>query len=197
MHTKRKAELRREFLNRRQRCHGLESGEAAAIRMRDVFIAWWREYQKDTMSDIVAGYWPLKDEMDVRPLIEWMDNSGLITALPVIEEKGKPLLFRQWRSGDLLEMALFGTYQPLAKAPFLVPTVFLVPLVAFDKLGNRLGYGGGFYDRTLVQARHDRSVLVIGVAYSDQESPGLTVSEHDQKLDWVVTEQRMIKMVKE
>ena len=196
MHIKKKAEVRREFLDRR-RCSRAESGEQASIAMRDVFIAWWCDFRKETASEIVAGYWPLGDEMDVRPLLEWMDSRGMMTALPVIDGKEKPLLFRQWRSNDPLETALFGTYQPLEKAPLVLPTVFLVPLVAFDRTGNRLGYGGGFYDRTLAQARRDRPVLAIGVAYSSQESPGLTVSDHDQRLDWIVTEQRMEIMVKE
>ena len=98
---------------------------------------------------VVSGFWPIKEEIDIRPLMIELFNSGCQMALPVVQGRGKPLLFRAWRPGDPLEAGVFGTLQPSARRETVEPDALLVPLLACDEAGWRLGYGGGFYDRTL------------------------------------------------
>jgi 5-formyltetrahydrofolate cyclo-ligase len=143
---------------------------------------------------VVAGYWPMGDEIDPRPLMLELAKRGCRLALPVVTARGQALEFRTWAPGDELEPGPFGTVHPLASAPHAVPTVLLVPLLAFDRLGFRLGYGGGFYDRTLVSLRAASHLTAIGVAYAAQEVPSVPRDKHDQRLDRVVTEAGVIAL---
>jgi 5-formyltetrahydrofolate cyclo-ligase len=108
--------------------------------------------------------------------------------LPVVIAKNEPLLFRLWRPGMPLEVGRFGTLHPPNDSPLLTPDLVLVPLLAFDRHGDRLGYGGGYYDRTLAALRIERSSRAVGLAYAAQELPELPHQPHDQRLDWIVTE---------
>ena len=101
-------------------------------------------------------------------------------------------MFRAWRPEDPLEPAGFGTRVPLESRPQLTPRVLFVPLLAFDRAGHRLGYGGGFYDRTLAALRGADAALAVGVAYAAQELPAC--DDDDQVLDWIVTEAEAIKV---
>lgn len=130
---------------------------------------------------IVAGYWPVRDEADPRGLMKALETA---LALPRIDAKHMALSFRAWRDGDVLVDNHHGIPEPRAEAKIVTPDVVLVPLLAFDAHGHRLGYGGGYYDRTLSAAR----AVAIGIAYAGQEVNELPHGLHDHPLDMIVTE---------
>jgi 5-formyltetrahydrofolate cyclo-ligase len=132
---------------------------------------------------IVAGYWPINDEIDIRPLLQALAERGHAIGLPVTGRRGEALVFRAWHPGEPLLAGRFGTSHPAG--PEVTPAVLLMPLLAFDGLGNRLGYGGGFYDRTI--ARLPRA-LRIGCAYAVQELDSLPTGPYDQRLHAIATE---------
>lgn len=140
----------------------------------------------------VAGYWPIRGEMDVRPLLGRFSDLGYQTCLPVVIARGAALAFRAWAPGDALEEGPFKTRHPLTDASTVVPSVLLIPLVGFDRRGYRLGYGGGFYDRTLKALRREGPVLAVGIAHAMQEVPRVPNDVHDQPLDWVITERETL-----
>ena len=141
---------------------------------------------------VISGYWPLEGELDVRPLLTQIHDSGHPIGLPVVKGKGQPLLFRRWSPGTALVQGSFKVMTPPEGNPEIEPDVLLVPLLAFDAAGFRLGYGGGFYDRTLElrrrQAHSGRPITAIGVAFAAQETASLPRGPFDQRLDWIVTE---------
>jgi 5-formyltetrahydrofolate cyclo-ligase len=141
---------------------------------------------------VVSGYWPLEGELDVRPLLDQIHAAGHPVGLPVVVAKGQPLLFRRWQPGTVLVQGNFKVMTPPEGAPEVDPTVLLVPLLAFDRAGFRLGYGGGFYDRTLEKRRHEahsgHPVMAIGIGFEAQETDDLPRGPFDQQLDWIVTE---------
>ena len=134
---------------------------------------------------VVSGYWPMRDEFDVRPLLAALHERGHPCALPVVMGRGLALEFRAWKPGDALVEAAFGTRVPAHDAPLVTPQLLLVPLLAFDGRGYRLGYGGGFYDRSLAALE---SPIAVGCAYDAQRVDALPVDAHDRRLDWIVTE---------
>ncbi len=142
----------------------------------------------------VSAYWPMKNEMDVRPLLAALAELGCVVALPVVAGKGKPLLFRRWRPGMVLRSASFGLSEPGASEPEVVPRIVFAPLLAFDRRGNRIGWGAGFYDRTLAGLRARDPVTAVGVAYAAQELASVPADAHDQPLDWIATERELTKL---
>lgn len=144
---------------------------------------------------IVSGFWPIKDEIDVRPLMFELCNEGCQLALPVVQGRGLPLLFRAWRPGDPLEAGVFGTLQPSARRETVEPDVLLVPLLACDEVGWRLGYGGGFYDRTLAGLRARGTVTAVGVGFDAQLIPEVPHGPGDRRLDWLLTDRRACAFV--
>ncbi|MGD1880562.1 MAG: 5-formyltetrahydrofolate cyclo-ligase [Kiloniellaceae bacterium] len=141
---------------------------------------------------VVSGYWPLGDEIDPRPLMAALAGRGHPLALPASRAACQPLDFRTWRPGDALRPAGFGTQEPLAEAPMVQPEVLLVPLLAFDAAGYRLGYGGGFYDRSLALARRAGDILAVGLAFAAQQVAAVPREATDQRLDLVATERGLI-----
>lgn len=143
---------------------------------------------------VVAGYWPMRGEIDVLPLLDGLAERGHITALPVVAAPRQPLTFRRWAPGDALAEGAYGTRHPEDSAPEVRPHCLLVPLLAFDRRGFRLGYGGGFYDRTIAALRQSGGVVTVGVAYGGQEVGQVPAEDHDEPLDWVVTERELIRI---
>lgn len=135
-----------------------------------------------------AGYWPTGEEADIRPLMTALVERGHRVALPRVVGREAPLRFLRWRPGDALEPGYGGIAAPPADCEEILPGVVLVPLLAFDGAGRRLGYGGGFYDRTLAHLRRSGPLQAIGVAYAEQEMDSLPDGDHDERLDWIVTE---------
>lgn len=136
---------------------------------------------------IISGFYPTRDEIDCLPLLATLQGEGHTLALPVIKAKGEPLLFRKWQSGAPVEPGTFKVPVPPPSCEEVEPDIFLVPLLAYDRSGYRLGYGGGFYDRTLAKARTKRSIMTIGLAYDTQEVPNVPRETYDERLDWVLT----------
>ncbi len=153
-----------------------------------------RERPFDTPC-VVSGFWPIKEEIDIRPLMIELFNQGCQLCLPVVQAKGQPLLFRAWRPGDPLEQGVFGTLQPSPRRETLEPQALIVPLLACDQEGWRLGYGGGFYDRTLEGLRSRVRVRAAGVGFDAQLVPEVPHGPRDQKLDWLLTDKRACAFV--
>jgi 5-formyltetrahydrofolate cyclo-ligase len=142
---------------------------------------------------VVAGYWPNATELDDRPLLARLDERGFRCALPCVVAMDQPLVFRRWRPTDELESATRGTWQPNAAQPEVVPELLLVPLLAIDGQGYRLGQGGGLFDRTLAALRCQRRITAVGVAYAIQRVERLPRDAYDQPLDWLVTELGLVR----
>ncbi|WOF74959.1 5-formyltetrahydrofolate cyclo-ligase [Parvibaculaceae bacterium PLY_AMNH_Bact1] len=159
-------------------------GEAAGQAILDHFLA----DVPRTSGASIAGYFPIRSEADPVPLMTELGQLGHTCALPRVVGADKPLRFFRWRPGDVTEEGAFGTRVPAKKAEEIIPDILLIPLVAFDLSGFRLGYGGGFYDRTLETLRAKRPCLAVGLAYSVQEYDTLPHDVYDQPLDWVVSE---------
>ncbi|MCI0601194.1 MAG: 5-formyltetrahydrofolate cyclo-ligase [Beijerinckiaceae bacterium] len=140
----------------------------------------------------VSAYFPLPDEPSTLPLLESLAAAGIKTALPVTGKLGTPLVFRLWRPGEPTVNGKMGIEEPLPDAREVAPDLLFVPLVAFDRAGHRIGYGAGFYDRSLARLRAEKPVCAIGVAYASQEFPELPHEEHDESLDYVLTERELI-----
>lgn len=134
----------------------------------------------------IAGYWPIRDEIDCRPALANLIAAGRSVCLPVVLGDEQPLQFRRWSKDAALEPAGFGAMAPGAEAEIVVPDVIIVPVLAFDAKGTRLGYGKGFYDRTI--ANLDTKPTLFGYAYSVQELDHIPADAHDVGLDMVVTE---------
>lgn len=178
-----KRKARADAAERRARAHAVGSGEAG-LALATTGLGFARVPPDAT----IAGFLAYRTEIDVVPLMARLFSEGAITALPVVTGKGQPLLFRQWQPGEPLEEAHFGIHVPPASAPEVEPDVLLVPMLAFDRRGYRLGYGGGFYDRTLEKLRTKKAVIAIGVAFADQQVDEVLRGPHDQPLDWILTE---------
>lgn len=142
---------------------------------------------------VVAGTMPMRDELDPRPLMFALKALGARLALPRVVAKGQPLAFHVWDDRPLVE-SRFGVKEPAPDAALLVPDLVLVPLLAFDRRGFRLGYGGGFYDVTLAHLRSQGSVRAIGLAYAAQEVDDVPHDARDQPLDAIVTENELISI---
>ena len=182
--TEAKTELRQHALAVRSEIAGRAGADAAEKAAENFFrIAAAGEV------GVLSLYHAMRDELDPAPLLARLCDFGNITALPVIDERDQPLKFRRWSTGDRLVEAAFGTFEPEGSADIVVPETLVVPLAAFDGRGHRLGYGGGYYDRTLAELRKTGKVLAVGYAYAGQELAALPADDFDQRLDWVVTEQ--------
>ena len=141
----------------------------------------------------ISLYSPINHELDTEPLIEALHHRHLTLALPVTAGKKRPLIFRSYAPGDGLCKGFFGEMIPRKEAREVRPDIVVAPLLAFTREGGRLGYGGGFYDRTLAQMRQSGPVLAVGFAYGIQEVDAIPLSHVDQPLDWVVTERQAIR----
>jgi 5-formyltetrahydrofolate cyclo-ligase len=140
---------------------------------------------------VVAGYSPIRSEIDPAPLMRNLAAQGVQLALPVIVARDQPLKFRAWSPGDRLLRGPLGILEPPPAAAEIIPDILLVPLAAFDRSGHRIGYGAGHYDRSLAQLRAAKKVTAIGLAFAVQEIPVVSASAHDARLDLVLTENEM------
>jgi 5-formyltetrahydrofolate cyclo-ligase len=143
-------------------------------------------------DNVVAGYWPVKGEIDTRPLLLDLIRRGMRAALPQVMEFQKPLVFRAWHEGAAMTDGRYGIQEPdPVSCDSLVPNVVLVPLLGFDGRGHRLGYGSGFYDRTFDALRDMRHpFLAIGIAYEAQKLDEVPAGIYDYPMDMIVTEKK-------
>lgn len=137
----------------------------------------------------VSAVWSMGTEIDTRPLVDWLLAAGHELLLPVVAAKATPLVFRRWCHGEPLVPGGFGTSIPAPEAPEMAPEILFVPLLSFDDDGYRLGYGGGFYDRTLEALRAAGDVVAVGIGYAAQRVDRVLRGPHDQRLDWLATDE--------
>jgi 5-formyltetrahydrofolate cyclo-ligase len=182
MISARKQAMRDEALARRQALRA--AAPDAARRMARNFIG----AVPLAPSAVVSAFVAIGDETDPAPLIDLLRKEGHPIALPRVVRKGEKLAFHRYEPGAALVPGVFGLSQPGTDWPEAIPDVLIVPLLAFDARGQRLGYGGGFYDRTLSALRASRTIVAVGFAFAGQEVPDVPHRESDEPLDWVVTE---------
>ncbi len=139
-------------------------------------------------SGTISGFYPFGSEINILPLLEKASENGFTTALPVIVAKNQPLLFRNWKPGDPLIKGVWDIPIPPEQAKQAIPDIVLVPLLGFDDEGFRIGYGGGYYDRTLEQLTKTRKIVSVGLAFAAQYVSYIPHEAHDIPLDWVLTE---------
>ena len=179
-----RVKLRRRRINvHKARC------ATAKIGLLDVFVD---RFGEQLSGLTVAAYWPLKDEIDVRPILYELASQGVATALPVMKNNRSLQSFRRWLPGDELVTAAFGVQEPHPSRTEVVPDLIVVPLLGFDALGNRIGYGGGFYDRMLNSLRACGKVDVIGVGYEEQQCDKIPTHAFDEPLDLILTDKRVL-----
>ena len=143
---------------------------------------------------IVSGFSPLKSEINPVPLLRKLSDGGAGLALPVVAGKGKPLIMRAWAFGEPLDSGVWGIREPKPEAAEVAPDILLVPLLAFDRRGNRIGYGAGYYDMTIAKLRALKSVTAVGIAFAAQEIASVPVTPRDARLDLVLTEREVIDL---
>ena len=140
---------------------------------------------------VAAGYWPILTEIDVRPLLARLDERGVTCALPCIEDGRPELVFRRWRPTEDLVAGVHDTRQPDPSAPEVVPRVLFVPMLAVDRDGHRLGYGRGWYDRTLGALRRCGRPVAIAIGFGVQLWDRVPFAEGDAPVDWILTERAL------
>lgn len=179
---KKRAAWRQQLLLRRATLTEGERGRADAAIGADIARL------LGAIDGVLGFYWPIQNEYDARAQVStWLGPTGRDrrAALPVVVRRDTPLVFRSWTPASVMKAAGFGTSVP-ADGDLLVPTCLLIPLVGFDAAGYRLGYGGGYYDRTV--AALAKRPLMIGVAYAGSALPSIEPMAHDQRMDWIITE---------
>jgi 5-formyltetrahydrofolate cyclo-ligase len=140
---------------------------------------------------IVSAYSPIRSEIDPAPLMRALAGKGARLALPAVMARGKALAFRAWSPSDRLMMGPLGILEPSPAAAEVIPDILLVPLAAFDRLGHRIGYGAGHYDYTLAHLRKMKPTAAIGLAFAAQEIEAVPALQHDERLDYVLTETKL------
>jgi len=181
-----KAELRRDAAARRDALPAearKAAAEAIAARAFPFPIA---------SGTIVSGFMPLTSEINPLPLMKKLAEAGARLALPKIAGRGKPLVMRAWQWGAPLDAGQWGIREPKPDAPQVDPDIVLVPLLAFDRAGQRIGYGAGYYDMTIARLRSRKSVTAVGIAFAAQEVAAVPATPHDAPLDLVLTESEII-----
>jgi 5-formyltetrahydrofolate cyclo-ligase len=136
----------------------------------------------------IACFWPLPGEFDTRRILHKLADRGFDLCLPRVVGRNMPLEFRRWRPGDVLQCDSFGVRTPVVAKPELVPNIIVTPLLAVDRSGQRLGYGGGYYDRTLASLREQGDVTAVGIGFDFQYFHRIPHDLSDQPVDWLVTE---------
>jgi 5-formyltetrahydrofolate cyclo-ligase len=183
-----KAELRRAGQARRDALPAqLRQAAAEAIAARPFPLA-------ISAGTIVSGFMPLKSEINPLPLMRKLAGAGASLALPVVAGRGKPLIMRGWKWGEPLVGGVWGIREPVPQAPRLDPDILLVPLLAFDRAGHRIGYGAGYYDLTITQLRAKKPIAAVGIAFAAQEIETVPTTDFDAPLDLVLTEKATIDL---
>ena len=178
---RRDAEFRRQKLAR-------NAGEFVPQRLLENFTETWNP----PSWAVISAFWPFKSELDIRLLIHHLSGNGYSIALPEVTKKCDPLLFRKWTKDIKLVKDNYGVLCLPDNAKIVLPDWLLVPLLAVDKAGFRLGYGGGFYDLTLAKLRKEKKIFAIGVAYDDQIVEKVPRDQHDSRLDAILTERQAV-----
>ncbi|HEY5226261.1 MAG TPA: 5-formyltetrahydrofolate cyclo-ligase [Methylovirgula sp.] len=182
-----KAALRKEVIARRSLITAIEQ-QAFAQRLATVGA----DFAAEKRASVAAVFWSIGDEPPTFPLLQNLARQGIATALPVIQGRGLPLAMRLWKEAEPLAEGQWGIKEPLPEAQEVFPDLLFVPLAAYDRAGNRLGYGAGYYDRTLARLRAMKPIITVGVAYGIQETQTIPVDATDEPLDYVLTDREWI-----
>jgi 5-formyltetrahydrofolate cyclo-ligase len=182
-----KAVLRAQALARRR-----EVPAPTAASFAERLGQYGAELVAEAGAGIVSAYWPIRGEVSTVPLFDHLAQAGVVTALPIVNGRAAALTFRAWRPGEALVEAKMGIREPLSSAALVSPDLLFVPLSAFDRTGHRIGYGAGYYDRTLAQLRASKKIIAVGIAFAVQEIAEVPTENHDERLDYVLTEQELI-----
>ncbi len=183
-----KTELRRDALARREAMlPDLRQAAAEAIAAREFPLA-------IACGVIVSGFMPLKSEISPLPLMRKLAEQGARLALPAIADRGKALIMRAWEFGAPLDRGQWGIREPTPAAAEVEPDILLVPLLAFDRTGHRIGYGAGYYDLTIAQLRARKAIVAVGLAFAIQEVAAVPATPRDARLDLVLTEREVIDL---
>jgi 5-formyltetrahydrofolate cyclo-ligase len=181
-----KAALRREALARRDGLPpDMRAAAAQTIAERPFPCA-------VAAGAIVSGFMPLKSEINPMPLMRRLADAGAQLALPAVAGRGKPLTMRAFAFGEALVAGVWGIREPGPDAREVFPDIVIVPLLAFDRAGRRLGYGAGYYDMTITGLRARKPVVAVGIAFAAQEIPRVPTTARDAALDLVLTEHEVI-----
>ena len=181
-----KAELRETYLAKRDAMPAeVRTAAAEAIAARPF------PYQIKP-GVVVSAYAPMRSELNPVPLMRKLADVGATLALPVTGPRGKPLVMREWAFGQPLTSGVWGIREPTAAAPEAWPDILLVPLAVYDRKGNRIGYGAGYYDLTINRMRVLKPVVAIGLAYHNQHAAVVPSTPRDARLDLVLTEREVI-----
>ena len=186
--TEEKAALRTVLFARRKAAHGDAARDVAANVRLLAFIG-------EAEGRVVSGFRPIRTEIDPTAAMTALHEAGARLCVPVIEAKGAPLRFREWAPGSAMERGEFGAEIP-ALGAWLEPEILIVPLLGWDRAGGRLGYGGGFFDRTLAQLRAKGLARAIGFAYAAQEVGAVPIGPEDERLDAVATESESLEIAR-
>jgi 5-formyltetrahydrofolate cyclo-ligase len=182
-----KVAIRREAMARRDALTAdLRQAAADTIAAREFPLA-------ITKGIVVSGFMPMKTEINPLPLLKKLAEAGATLALPVVAGRGKPLIMRAWRWGEPLATGVWGLREPKPGAPDVDPDILLVPLLAFDRAGHRIGYGAGYYDMTIAGLRARKPITAIGLAFAAQEIATVPATARDERLDLVLTEREVIE----
>ncbi|MBE7200849.1 MAG: 5-formyltetrahydrofolate cyclo-ligase [Parafilimonas terrae] len=182
----RKQELRRAALAARDAL-GADHRQAASVAIADALLA----LPELTQARLIGAFWPIRSEVDPRPAAEGLLARGQVVALPQVTQEG--LVFREWRAGDILVSGGFGLSEPDPSLPLVEPDALVVPLAAFDRTGQRIGYGRGYYDGAIERLSRARPLFTVGIGFAVQEVERVPAEPHDRPLDCVITEAGLIR----
>lgn len=174
----------------------LMRAERAAVEPRDASLKLIENFPLELAKlSPVAGYWPVGGEIDGRPLLAALAKAGRTVCLPRMESRQGPARFLVWRGTEALTADAFGVPSPPTTGADVSPRLFLVPLLAFDRAGGRLGQGGGHYDR-IISLYRAHGAIAVGLAYAEQEMDRVPTGPHDAHLDWVITPKSAIRCMR-
>ncbi|MDB5600391.1 MAG: 5-formyltetrahydrofolate cyclo-ligase [Xanthobacteraceae bacterium] len=183
-----KSQIRRDALAKRDALSGeFRMNAAETVAMREFPI-------EVPAGAVVSGFFPLKTEINPVRLMRRLVAGGAQLALPLIVGRGKPLSMRAFAFGDELIPGQWGILEPSPAAPEVEPDILIVPLLAFDRVGQRVGYGAGYYDLTITTLRRKKPITAIGIAFAAQEIPQVPATPNDAPLDFVLTEREVIDL---
>ena len=168
--------------------------------LKNINFCFDRVFSIEKSVEEVGLYYPIFNEISPLVFIEYFKDNNITTALPVVDSNSNSMVFKKWFKKEKLQKSHIGTYEPLRTNKTIFPQVIIVPMLMFDRKLNRLGYGAGYYDKSILNLKiyfnkKQKNFITIGLAYSEQETRSIPYESHDQKLDFIVTEKEILSKV--
>ena len=168
--------------------------------LKNIYSCLNRVFSIENTVKEVGLYYPIFNEISPLVFIEYFKVNKITTALPVVDCNSNSMVFKKWFKKEKLQKSHIGSYEPLRTNKTIFPQVIVVPMLMFDRKLNRLGYGGGYYDKLISTLKRyfdkkQKNFITIGLAYSEQETKSIPYESHDQKLDFIVTEKEILSKV--